>query len=83
MKPIEFKEQNRVLTKPESMTDEQCGELPVHAAEGVCTSCWKMTFKERLNAVLFGKIWVGVLTGTTTQPPISVQCRKTIFAEGK
>jgi hypothetical protein len=79
MKPIEFKEHNRLLRKPESMTDEQCASLPVHTDKGVCTSCWKMTFKERLNAILFGKIWVGVLTGTTTQPPISVQCEKTIF----
>jgi hypothetical protein len=79
MKPIEFKEQNRVLTKPEGMTDEQCGSLPVRAENGVCTSCWKMTFKERLNALFFGKIWVSVLTGTQTQPPISLDCKKTIF----
>ena len=79
MKPIEFKEQNRLLKKPENMTDEQCSSLPVYAENGVCTSCWKLSFKERLNALLFGKIWVGVLTGTSTQPPISVQCKKTIF----
>ena len=87
MKPIEFKKQvpeNYVsnyglLTKPKNMTDEQCSSLPVYAENGVCTSCWKLSFKERLNALLFGKIWVGVLTGTSTQPPISVQCKKTIF----
>ncbi|MDR3133004.1 MAG: hypothetical protein LBU42_03150 [Prevotellaceae bacterium] len=79
MKPIKFKEQNRVLIKPKSMTDEQCGSLPVHAENGVCTSCWAMTFKERLNALLFGKIWISVLTGTSTQPPISIDCKKTIF----
>jgi hypothetical protein len=79
MKPIEFKEQNRLLTKPKNMTDKQCGSLPVRADEGVCTSCWKMTFKERLNAILFGRIWVSVLTGTATQPPVSIQCEKSIF----
>ena len=76
MKPIELKEQNRLLRKPDSMTDEQCGSLPVHVAEGVCTSCWKMTFKERLKTLFYGKIWVSVITGTSTQPPISVQCKK-------
>ncbi|MDR1054923.1 MAG: hypothetical protein LBL90_03685 [Prevotellaceae bacterium] len=79
MKPIKFKEQNRVLAKPESMTDEQCNSLPVYAKDGVCTSCWKMTFRERLDAALFGKIWARVLTGTSTQPPIFIDCKKTIF----
>jgi hypothetical protein len=79
MKPIEFKEQNRLLTKPENMTDEQCKSLPVYAKDGVCTSCWKMTYKERLNALLFGRIWASVLTGTSTQPPIFINCKKTIF----
>ena len=27
-RPVHFPEANRVLTKPEGMTDEECGELP-------------------------------------------------------
>jgi hypothetical protein len=81
MKPIEFKENNRLLRKPESMTDELCGSLPVHAENGVCTSCWKMTFKERFNALLFGRIWVSVFTGMSTQPPVSIECKKTVFKQ--
>jgi len=78
VKPIQFKEQTKVLQKPESMTDEECGTLPIWNDGKRCISCWKMSFKERLKALLYGKIWIHVLSGET-QPPIAIECDKTVF----
>ena len=82
MIPINFKEATKVLRKPDSMTDEECGSLAVFSDGVQCVSCWKMTFKERLMALLFGKVWLIVLSGYT-QPPVSVRCEKTVFVKEK
>lgn len=78
MKPIQFKESTAVLTKPENMTDEQCGPLQVHRTGERIISCWKMSLVERIRAVLFGKIWIHIHT-KKTHPAISLECKKTIF----
>ena len=70
MEPIEFKEQTNVYTKPDSMTDEECGSLPVLKCEDRIFSCWKMTFSERVKALITGKIWFSILCDF--QPPISL-----------
>ena len=55
MTPVKFKESNRTLGKPESMTDEECSSLEVFTDESICISCWQMNLLERLRALLFGK----------------------------
>jgi len=78
MNPIEFKESNQTLGKPNNMTDKECGTLPIYTDGKSCLSCWKMSFIERLKALIFGKVWVFVHSGST-QPPISVDCWKNAF----
>ena len=78
MKPINFKEANKTLMKPEGMIDEECGSLPVLTDGCECLSCWKMSWKERLSALLFGRVWVSVMSGGT-QPPIWAGCQKTVL----
>lgn len=78
MRPINFKESNRHLGKPAGMTDEECGSLHVFTDGSQCISCWKMSWRERLSALLFGRVWVSVLSGGT-QPPIWAGCQKTVF----
>ena len=78
LQPIKFKESNKVLTKPESMTEDECGNLHVFNNGKQSISCWKLNFKQRLNALLFGKIWLCVYAGHT-QPPVWLDCSKTIF----
>lgn len=78
MKPIEFKEMNRELKKPNNMTDEECTSLYVYTDNVICISCWKLSLKERLKALLYGKVWIGVLSGGT-QPPIWLDCNRTVF----
>lgn len=78
MEPINFKQSNVKLGKPEGMTDEQCGSLPAFTDGKQVVSCWKMSFKERINALLFGRVWLSVQSGKT-QPPVWNVCEKTCF----
>lgn len=78
MKPIVFEESNVKLTKPEGMTDEECGTLAVYTDGIQCASCWKMSIKERISALIFGKVWLVVLSGKT-QPPVCLETCRTIF----
>lgn len=78
MKPISFPMANRNLLKPDGMTDEQCGSLPVWTNEQVCVSLWKPTLRERLSILLFGRVWLTVHSGRT-QPPVAMNGIKTMF----
>jgi hypothetical protein len=80
MKPINFSQSNKNLLKPEGMTDEECGSLPIYTDGGQCISLWQMTWKERLSALLFGKVWVYVLSGHT-QPPIGFNVTREVFGK--
>lgn len=80
MKPIKFKEATKNLLKPENMTDEECSSLWVYNDGQECVSCWRLTWKERIKALLFGKVWLGVLSGFT-QPPVWLVCDKTVFTQ--
>jgi len=53
------------------MTDKECLPLPVWNDGKQCISCWKPTFVERFKILLTGKVWLGVLSGTT-QPPVFI-----------
>lgn len=77
MKPIKFEQANKNLLKPESMTDEECSSLWVYNDGRECISCWRLTWKERIKALLFGRVWLSVLSGRT-QPPVWLTCCKTI-----
>ena len=37
-----------------------------------------MTFRERLNALFFGRVWLSVMCGST-QPPVWISTDKTVF----
>ena len=68
MKPIDFDEQTKVLTKPAGMTDEQCGSLPVFCNGEQIISRWQMSWWERIKVFCSGKIWVSVWSGHTSPP---------------
>ena len=71
MKPIDFKQSTKVLQKPGTLSDAQCGALPVWCDGKQCVSCWKPSIKERINILFGGNVWLGVLSGKT-QPPVFV-----------
>lgn len=78
MKPANFPEANRNLTKPQGMTDKECGTLPVYSNGTVCVSLWKPTLRERLSLLLFGNLWLFVHSGHT-QPPVALDIKKQMF----
>lgn len=81
MKPLNFKEATIELKKPSSMTEDECGSLYVHRSEnGECISLWTTSFRERLKFLFHGKLWIGILSGNT-QPPVWLDCTKTVFKD--
>lgn len=69
MKPIKFKEQNVIYAK----NQPEYRPLPAHKTkDGVVTSCWQMTFKERLKVLFFGKIYLSMLTFNMPLQPILI-----------
>lgn len=78
MIPIKFKESNKNLIKPVTMTDEECSSLWVYSDNKQCISCWKLNLIERLKVLLFGKVWLCIISGKT-QPPVWLDCNKTVF----
>ena len=62
------------------MTDKECSSLKVYTDGEVCISCWKLSLKERVKALLYGRVWLGILSGHT-QPPVWLDCDKTVFKE--
>lgn len=82
MEPMKFEQANKNLLKPANMTDEECGSLPVFTDGKQCISCWKMTWRERLSALFFGKVWLSVYFGQT-QPPVWLMAAKEIFKNAK
>ena len=78
MKPIQFPEATVTLARPQGMTEEECSPLPVFNDGEKSISCWEMTWRERLSALLFGKVWLYVWFGHT-QPPVTLEATKTIF----
>ena len=71
MKPIDFEQSTKVLQKPGTLSDAQCGALPVWCDGKQCVSCWEPSFKERIKILFGGNVWLGVLSGKT-QPPVFV-----------
>lgn len=78
MKAIKFAQANKNLLKPDSMTDKECSSLWVYTDGEQCVSCWKLSFKQRLSALIFGKMWLSILSGST-QPPVWLDCTKEVF----
>ena len=58
---------------PEGVID--IGNLDVWTDEVQCVSCWRMSWRERLSALLFGRVWVAVLSGKS-QPPMYVEATR-------
>lgn len=82
MKPINFIESNGIRTPPQENLGYGISSLPVWTDGEQCISCWQMSWKERLSALIHGRVWVAVLSGST-QPPIYVHAERTAFTERK
>lgn len=68
MIPIDHKFASTTLNAPAG-EEERILPLRVYSDGQQCISCWKMTWRERLSALFFGRVWLAVLGGQT-QPPV-------------
>jgi hypothetical protein len=84
VKPVSFKYADRVLNPPAdneySENVEGVDPLPIWSDGEQCVSCWKMSWRERLSVLIFGRVWLAVLSGRT-QPPVYVQASKDYLEE--
>lgn len=88
MNPIQFPEQNCELAPPSNFDPAQSNaadeivSLPIYRDGEQCISLWKMSWRERVSALIFGRVWLQVLSGMT-QPPVALRAMHTIFTEPK
>ena len=71
MKPINFKLSNKVLQPSGQEYSENINgvdPLPIWTDGEQCVSCWRPSWRERLSILLFGKVWLGILSGSTQYP---------------
>ncbi len=80
MKPIKFPQVNKTLLDNgyRSGMCKDISSLPIWTNDEMCTSLWKMTWKERISALIFGRIWVDIISGSN-QPPIALSVRRDVF----
>lgn len=90
MTPVDFPEANRTIGCRPSATDYGAHRddpvEPIRALvteDGVVTELWRPTWRERLSVLVFGRVWVELLTGNGRPQPIALSGRKTIFLPAK
>ena len=73
MNPVPFPGANKTFVKPECLTDEQCGSLPVHDTGRQLVSCWQPG-PEDIAAVVSGRpIWLWICGGVHPVVAISTE----------
>lgn len=71
MKPASFPQATKTLQpsgKTYSASVTGVEPLPVWTDGEQVVSCWRMTWRDRLRALLYGRVWVATLSGSTTVP---------------
>ena len=72
MKPVQFRYSNKILQpsgKQYSGNIASVDPLPIWTDDEQCVSCWQMSLRERLSTLIFGRVWIAVLSGGT-QPAV-------------
>lgn len=73
MEPIKFKEQTCVYAK----NQDEYGDLPVKKyKDGMCVSCWRLSFIERIKILFTGKIWLSLLSFNKPLTPSFMTTKK-------
>ena len=70
MHPTPFREANSTYAKDQP----EYSPLPAHREPGgTVTSCWALSWRERLRVLLSGRIWVTVLTFNEPLQPMAIR----------
>jgi hypothetical protein len=84
MKPIRFEQQtNDLQPNAAGHGGYTVYTLPVWTDGEQVVSCWKMSLRERISAIVFGRVWLSLLTGSRTSPPVYAQVSSHYFVEKK
>lgn len=78
MRPRGFPEADLLLTAPAGVSEDECGALPALNDGTTSLSCWSLSWRERLSALLFGTVWLQVWMGPT-QPPVALTARRRVL----
>lgn len=76
MKPVEFKGQNSTTMPVEG----EEGRLPICMTDKGFITCWKLSFADRVRAVVFGRVWSYNYTPKCYHQ-ISMECMRDIFVK--
>jgi hypothetical protein len=79
--PIQFPEANSTLGGGPAArygTSDDVLDLAVYKDGQRIISCWRLSWRERLSALLFGRAWLHVWSGQT-HSPVAVEAKRTIF----
>ena len=80
MKPIHFKDVNKVYAKDQPEYQPLPG-LFLDGEHGEFIACWGMTWKERLKCLFTGKVWVSMYTFNKPLTPSYVTVnRKEVYS---
>ena len=80
MKPIKFKQQNKIYAK------DQKSYLPLPVYEdneqgGRVFHCWKLSFIERIKVLFIGKLWIKVLNFHQPLQPIKPTVKNPFYPD--
>jgi len=66
MKPLQTSDTNVIIAKdqPEYIP------LPAHYSNGIITTCWSLTWVERVKMFVFGKFYLQIYTGARPLQPL-------------
>jgi len=76
MKPINFKGANTLFAKNQSKY-KPLPALTIEGKEGYVISCWRLSFKERLKVLFFGRVWLRLMSFNKPLTPSFMSTSKT------
>ena len=80
MKPVEFKHQNIVFAKDQPEY-QPLPALRIDSPEGEVVSCWRLSLKERLKVLVFGRVWMSLMSFNKPLTPSYLAVdRKDVFS---
>lgn len=83
MKPTKFKEQNVVYAENQPEYTP-LPALKINSENQEVISCWKLSFKERIEVLFLGRIWLSLLTfGKPLTPSFLASRKKRVFKISK
>jgi len=81
MKPSHFKESNSTLLGgPPEKYGVDVGDLPTFKDGTNILSCWRLTLRERLSVLLWGRVWL-CIRGGAMHPPVAMWAKRAGFEE--